>query len=121
MQMRLSLLLAASAVASAYITTPGFLGGKLGQSAAISRASDFNLRLRSSNGAARSARAQSIQMMAAATKKKSVSDLSRKELEGKKVCKGMSKDNLLRKSLRVLSIGFDPLRSQRAPGWQEDH
>ena len=84
MQMRLSLLLAASAVASAYITTPGFLGGRLGQSAAISRASEFNLRLRSSNGAARSARVQSIQMMAA-TKKKSVADLTRKDLEGKKV------------------------------------
>jgi hypothetical protein len=86
MQMlRASVLLAVSAVASAYITTPGFLGGKLGQSAAISRASDFNLRLRTTNGAARSARVQSIQMMAAATKKKSVSDLSRKDLEGKKV------------------------------------
>eukprot|EP00291_Cryptomonas_curvata_P017123 CAMPEP_0172171806 /NCGR_PEP_ID=MMETSP1050-20130122/12097_1 /TAXON_ID=233186 /ORGANISM="Cryptomonas curvata, Strain CCAP979/52" /LENGTH=495 /DNA_ID=CAMNT_0012843279 /DNA_START=24 /DNA_END=1511 /DNA_ORIENTATION=+ len=83
--MRASVLLAVSAVASAYITTPGFLGGRLAQSAAISRASDFNLRLRTTNGAARSARVQSIQMMAAATKKKSVSDLSRKDLEGKKV------------------------------------
>jgi hypothetical protein len=82
--MQTVLLLALSATASAYIATPSFLGGKIGHSAAISRSSEFGLRLRQSNGA-RMAPSQ-IQMMAAAAKKKSVADLTRRDLEGKKVC-----------------------------------
>lgn len=81
--MQTFLLLALSATASAYIATPSFLGGKIGQSAALSRSSEFGLRLRQSN-AARMAPAQ-ISMMAAAAKKKSVADLTRRDLEGKKV------------------------------------
>jgi hypothetical protein len=83
--MQTFLLLALSATASAYIATPSFLGGKIGSSAAIARSSEFGLRLRQGN-AARMAPAQ-IQMMAAAAKKKSVADLTRRELEGKKVCR----------------------------------
>ena len=84
--MQTFLLLALSATASAYIGTPYFFGGKVGQSAALSRSSvsDFGLRLRQGN-AARLAPSQ-IQMMAA-VKKKSVSDLTRRDLEGKKVRK----------------------------------
>lgn len=80
---RLTLLLAVSS-ATAFVTTPGFLGSRVGSVASVSRSSDASLRLRSSNtGVARLPRFESISMMAA--KKKSVSDLSRKELEGKKV------------------------------------
>lgn len=80
--MQTFLLLALSATASAYIATPSFLGGRIGHSAALSRSSEFGLRLRQGN-AARMAPMQ-ISMMAAA-KKKSVADLSRRDLEGKKV------------------------------------
>ena len=83
--MQTFLLLALSATASAYIATPSFLGGKIGNSAAIARSSEFGLRLRQGH-AARMAPSQ-IQMMAAAAKKKSVADLTRRDLEGKKVCR----------------------------------